>query len=135
MITPSEVNFPDTLVMYVAGDPAKPIPEQAKQAFAALEAGFTSLKGRKFFGVIIGNEYRACSSITDTDKTSGLPHPTWTIPGGKYARLRIPDWEKNTDQIGVAFEKLYYLSGVDPTRPAVEFYRSQREMFAMVPVK
>lgn len=135
MRTISEVSFPDTLVMYVAGDPTKPIPEQSKQAFAALEARLTSMKGRRFFGVLVGNEYRACSSMIDTDESSDLPHPMWTIPGGKYVRIRIPDWEKHTDQIGAAFDELFSLPSVDPTRPAMEYYRSQHDLFVMVPIK
>lgn len=49
MIKISEVNFPDTTVMYVDGDEAKPIPEQAKKAFNTLEDKFTS------FGVTLTN--------------------------------------------------------------------------------
>ncbi len=135
MRTISEVTFPDTWVMYVAGDPSRPIPEQSKKAFSVLEGKFASVKGRKFFGVLVGNEYRACSSIVDTDETSDLPFPTWTIPGGKYARIRIPDWDKHTDQIGAAFDELYSLPSVDSTRPAVEYYRSQHDLFVMVPIK
>ncbi len=130
----SEVVFPDTTVMYVDGDEAKPIPEQAKKAFNTLEDKFTSFKGRKFFGVVIGNKYRACSSITDYDKGSNLPHPTWTIPGGKYARIRIDNWEANTKKISLAFEELFSLDNVDFTRPGIEYYRSQYELYVMVPV-
>jgi hypothetical protein len=121
--------------MYVAGDPTKPVPEQSKQAFAALEAGLISSKGRRFFGVLAGNGYRACSSTIDTDDSSNLPHPTWMIPGGKYVRVRIPDWKEHTDEIGAAFDELYSLPNVDPTRPAVEYYRSQHDLFIMVPIR
>ena len=131
----SEVNFPDTLVMYVDGDESKPIPEQAKETFEVLEAKFTSFKGRKFFGVVIGNKYRACSSITEHDKNFILPHPTWTIPGGKYARIKIDNWNTNTDLISPTFEKLYSLENVDYTRPGIEYYRSQTELYVMVPVE
>ena len=135
MRTIVEVTFPDTLVMYVAGDPAWRIPEQSKEAFAALEGALDSLKGRRFYGVIVGGGYRACSSLVETDDVSALPHPTWTIPGGRYARTRIPDWEEHTERIGAAFEVLYALPNVDPARPAIEFYRSRRDLFVMVPIE
>jgi len=135
MSTISEVVFPDTPVMYVAGDLTRPISEQAKQAFATLEAGLASFKGRRFFGVVMGKEYRACSSIIEADDASRLPHPTWTIPGGRYARIRIPDWENRTEQIGAAFEELYSRGDVDVTRPGIEYYRSQRDLFVMVPIE
>jgi len=131
----TEVIFADTQVMFVAGHPTKPIPEQAQYAFTALEARLASLKGRRFFGVLVGDEYRACSSITEEDKLTELPHMTWTIPGGKYARTKIPDWEAHTEQIGPAFEELCSRLNVDLTRPGIEYYRSQKELFLMVPVK
>ncbi|MGF1613419.1 MAG: hypothetical protein ACFCVA_05770 [Gammaproteobacteria bacterium] len=134
MRTISEVAFPDTVVMFVAGDPTKPIPEQSRQSFAALEAKLSLLKGRKCFGVLLDDEYRACASILDRDRSAELPHPTWTIPGGKYARIRIPDWQKNTNRIGAAFDELYSRPDVDYARPALEHYRSQEELFVMVPI-
>ncbi len=135
MRTIVEVTFPDTLVMYVAGDPSWPIPEQAKQACAALEGALDSLLGRRFFGVLVGGAYRACSSLVEADDAAALPHPTWTIPGGRYARTWISDWEEPTDQIGAAFEVLYALPNVDTARPALEYYRSRRDLFVMVPVE
>lgn len=75
--------------MYVAGEPEKSIPEQAKKAFTELESSFTSFKGIKFLGVSIDDEYRACSTITDLDTQMNLPHPAMIIPGGKYVRMRI----------------------------------------------
>ena len=131
----SEVTFPDTVVMFVAGNPGRPIPEQSQQAFAALEGALDSLRGRRFFGVVVGGGYRACASLVETDDVADLPHPTWTIPGGRYARRRIPDWEQHSEQIGPAFEALYALPNVDPRRPAIEYYRSRRELFVMVPIE
>jgi hypothetical protein len=130
----SETIFPDTRVMYVAGDPERPIPEQAKKAFTELESAFTSFRGRRFYGVIIDKEYRACSSITELDSQSDLPHRTMIIPGGKYVRMRIRDWQKHTDQIGPAFEELYSLPNVDSIRPAIEYYRGRHELIIMVPI-
>lgn len=131
----TEVVFPDTLVMYVPGDPDKTIPEQAKQGFPCLESGISDLKGRKFFGVIQGKEYRACVSIADVELESSLPYPTWTIPGGKYRRRKIIDWPSHTEEIGVAFAQLYDRLDVDVSRPGIEYYRSQNELFIMVPIQ
>jgi hypothetical protein len=128
------VTLPDTLVMFVAGPAGRPIAEQAPRAFAALEAALPCLKGRKFYGVVVGDEYRACVAIAPTDDTRSLPYPTWTLPGGTYARRRIVDWEAHLDLIGPTIEALLRRTDVDRSRPCLEFYRSRRELLVMVPV-
>jgi hypothetical protein len=52
--TDTVVMFPETAVMFVAGEAGRPIAEQAPKAFGALEARLPSLKGRRFFGVVAG---------------------------------------------------------------------------------
>ena len=61
MPTDTIVTLQDTTVMYVAGEKGKPIAEQAPQVMKDLEARLTSLTGRKFYGVVLGNEIpRVC---------------------------------------------------------------------------
>lgn len=129
------VMLPDTFVMFVAGEAGKPIAEQAPKAFKVLEAGLPSLRGRKFYGVALGDEYRACVAIEPGDDRRSFPHPTWTLPGGKYVRRRILNWEQHLDLIGPTFQALLRRSDVDASRPCIEFYRSQRELLVMVPVQ
>ena len=99
-----------------------------------LEAGLTSLKGRKFYGVVLGDEYRACVTVAAGDADQ-RPFPTWIIPGGRYVRRRLLDWESNLHTIGAVFEELRRRPDADPSRPAIEFYRSQKERLLMVPVR
>ncbi len=129
------VTVRDIAVMYVAGETGKPIAEQAPKAFKELEAKLSSLKGRKFYGVVLGDEYRACVAIDANDDPLSLPHPTWTLPGGRYVRRRIPNWEDNLHLIGVTCETLSGRSDFDPSRPCIEYYRSQTELLVMVPVR
>lgn len=131
----SIVTIPDIAVMYVAGAAGRPIPEQAQAAFPALEARLPTLKNRKFYGVGVGDEYRACVAIDERDDPAALPHRRWTIPGGRYARRRIADWEQNIADIKPAFEALRRRPDFDPSRPWIEFYRSRHELFVMVPVR
>jgi hypothetical protein len=131
----SIVVIQDLPVMYVAGDAAAPIGVQAPQAFKELEAKLSSLKGRRFYGVVVGDEYRACVAIDPQDDAAALPHPTWTIPGGRYVRRRIPNWEENMHLIAPTCQALRRRADFDPSRPTIEFYRSQRELFVMVPVQ
>jgi hypothetical protein len=122
-------------VMYVAGERGTPIAEQAPGAFQRLEEKLTSLKGRKFYGVVVDGEYRACVAIAPGDEPGSLPHPTWTLPGGKYARAKIADWETHRQRIGPAMEALRRRPDFDPTRPCIEYYRSQRELLLLAPVR
>jgi hypothetical protein len=135
MTTDAIVMVRDTPVMYVAGETGKPIAEQAPKAFKQLEAKLFSLKGKKFYGAVLGDEYRACVAIDPNDDPLSLPHPTWTLPGGKYVRRRIPNWEQHLDLIGPTCETLRRRSDFDPSRPTIEYYRSQKELLVMVPVQ
>ena len=135
MVTGTIVTIKPIFVMYVAGLKGAPIAEQAPMAFQQLEDKLSSLKGRKFYGIIIGNEYRACVAIGQNSYVSSLPYPTWTIPGGRYIRRKIPDWEKNLHLIGRSFDDLCGLPDFDSSRPLIEFYRSQKELLLMVPVR
>jgi hypothetical protein len=129
------VTIPDIDVMYVAGEAGRPISEQAQAAFPALEAKLPTLKNRKFYGVGVGDQYRACVAIDARDDPDVLPHPRWTIPGGRYARRRIAEWERNISQIKPTFDALRQRTDFDPSRPWIEFYRSQHELFVMVAVR
>jgi hypothetical protein len=128
------VTLPDIEVMYVAGQKGAPIPEQAQAAFQELEAKLPTLKRRRFYGCLIDDEYRACVAIDARDDVGSLPHPRWTIPGGRYARRRIVDWEQHRHMIGPTFESLRAGNRIDPARPLIEFYRSRQDLLAMVPV-
>jgi len=122
-------------VMYVQGKQGEAIADQAPVAFEKLEAELDSLKGKKFYGVIIDEEYRACVAIEQDSKTSSLPFPVWSIPGGKYVRRKIPNWEENLSMIGKAFDELCQRPDFDSSRPLIEYYRSQKELLLMVPLK
>ena len=129
------VTMPDIPVMYVAGETGRPISEQAPKAFAALEAKLASLKGRRFYGVVVDDAYRACVALAAGEDVGSLPHPRWAIPGGRYARRRIADWEDNLHLIAPGFAALRARPDADPARPCIEFYRSRRELLLLAPVR
>jgi hypothetical protein len=129
------VTLRDIPVMYVAGEAGAPIGEQAPRAFKALEASLSTLKGRRFYGVVVDDEYRACVAIDSHDHVGARPHRTWTIPGGRYVRRRIPDWERRVEDIAPTCQALSRRADFDPSRYIIEYYRSQRELLVMVPVR
>ena len=122
-------------VMYVLGERGKSIPEQSHESFKLLESKLKSLKGRKFYGAEHNGVYRACVAINSELDEQPLPHPHWIIPGGRYARVKIRDWERNAQQIPEVFSELCQRKDYDADRSLIEYYRSQRELVLMAPIK
>ncbi len=57
------------------------------------------------------------------------------LPKGEYEREVIIDCLIHNDQISEQFEKIESKNIVDPQRFFVEFYKSQKELILMVPIK
>jgi len=108
-------------------------------AFNLLESKLQTLKGRKFYGTFQftpdGEEYYACVVRIDSDDPGKMQLETGVIPGGLYVRTKLPDWEKKIAQLPSLFEEMARTHDVDPTRPSLEFYRSQAEMQLFLPVR
>ncbi|KKT83185.1 MAG: hypothetical protein UW82_C0045G0008 [candidate division WWE3 bacterium GW2011_GWC2_44_9] len=109
------------------------------EAFNSLETKIGSLKGRKFYGTLLGNPetglYRACVEILQSENAEKLGLSNWVIPGGRYLRCKITDWGDKTNLIGPTFGEMAKEAEVDETRPYIEFYRSQKELILMMPVR
>lgn len=131
-----EMTLTDIPVMYTL---SRNGPIGSSEAFRRVENALNwKLKGRKFYGVIDSNgEYKSCVAITSEDNPHELSLEIYTIPGGKYLREKIKDWEKHISQIKYEFDKLIKKAGkdLDKSRPYIEFYRSQSELFIYVPIK
>jgi hypothetical protein len=133
MTRDSIVEFPNTSVGYVAGDRERPIHEQAPVAFRTLEASLPTLRRRRFFAALVGPEYRACVATEAGNADPALSR--WVIPGGRYARRKIRDYHAQVSAIGKNFAEMRCRTDYDPSRPCVEVYRSQHDMYVMVPVR
>lgn len=105
-------------------------------AFQKLESNFKSLKGRRFYGCLIGypknGVYRACVAKLPEDNFQNLE--SWMIPGGTYLKAKIKDWEKHTSIISETFKSMAKQEKVDSLRPYIEFYRRQRELILFSPL-
>jgi hypothetical protein len=113
------IELPAIPVMYVAGEKGRPISEQAP--------------GQGFYGTIVDGEYRACVAQEPGDE--GLALARWILPGGKYHRVRLADWEAHRDRIGPTAADLRLRPDHDPTRFVIERYRSRRELQILAPVR
>jgi hypothetical protein len=120
-------------VVYVSGEKHLPIPQQAPSAFSALEALLPTLRKKRFYGVVVDGQYRACAAVDDD--TRGLDLPRWVLPAGRYLAHKIANWERHRDEIGPTVGALRNRPDLDPTRPIIEFYRSQVELRLLAPVR
>ncbi len=106
------------------------------EAFRTLESKLPTLKSRKFYGVLIGNSdngiYRACVASLPGENYLGVEK--WVIPGGKYVKAKISDWEKHTYLIAQTFSSMATKFRVDDSRPSVEYYKSQKELLLLLPI-
>jgi hypothetical protein len=111
-----------------------------KAAFDALESKLPSLKGRRFYGTYRmlddGEEYYACVEKLPAEDAAALGLEAGTIPGGRYVRRRVWDWESvvaagRMKEVSDEFARGYDL---DPDRPSIEFYRSMQELQILLPL-
>jgi hypothetical protein len=109
----------------------------AAEAFRQLEARLSGLKQRRFYGTFQPPDgpYRACVAIASGDDPRAMGLAEWTIPGGEYGRGKLENWEDHIPEIGRTFERMARECERDPSRPSVEFYRSQKELVLLCPVK
>ncbi len=113
---------------------AKSFPEGIRAAWQEIESK-RKIKGRKAYGLIFEDEYFA-GLVSDgelEERVTGLP--PIEVAGGPCARIKLEDWQKNIAQIGPLFAQMAAEHEVDPSRPAMEFYRSFTELHLLLPVK
>ncbi len=106
------------------------------EAFAELEA-IVGLKGRRFYGVFDedAGRYWACVQRREQDDPAGIGLRTCTIGGGLYASKRLRgDYDDLIGLIAPTFEEMGARYNVDPSRPAIEFYRRHNEFVLYLPV-
>jgi len=79
--------------------------------------------------------YLACVKIEDGDNINAPELQEVHLPRGNYIRERIADWEKNVGQIPIIIDKVSEDNSIDPDRYIIEFYRSEKELFLLIPIK
>lgn len=114
-------------------------PQSSAKTFDRLESALSTLKGRKFYGLVksegVQDDYFACVKIEEEDDPKSLGFERIVLSKGKYDREMIAEWERNVDLIPEIFGKMEARNIVDNNRFSVEYYRSQRELFLMLPIK
>ena len=131
-----EIMLKDIPVMFVESTNG---PAGSREAFKKLESRLESLKGRKFYATFqySTGQYRACVAIESIDEPEALGLKAWSIPGGVYAQRKLIDWTDHADEIPFIFDKLSqdYTGRNDSSRPSIEFYKSQKELVCLLPIR
>ena len=114
-------------------------PISAGKTFDKLESKLPSLKGRRFYGLskLEGDNitYFACVKVQGEEDASNFGLQEIVLPKGEYEREAIMDWEDHIDQIPEKFDKIESKNLVDHQKFYVEYYRSQKELILMAPIK
>ena len=117
---------------------ARSFPDGIRASWQEIEAK-RAMKGRKAYDLICtteaGMEYHA-GLVSDgelEERVTGLP--VIEVPGGPCARIKLENWREKTEQIGGLFAQMAAEHEVDPSRPAMEFYRGFAELHLLLPVK
>jgi hypothetical protein len=128
-----EVILESVKVMYVEAEGGL---SGIRQSWEKLESKLLSLKGRKFYGTYnyADKVYRACVAINSEKEPEALNLATWIIPGGKFLREKIVGWSSRPEIMGEIFESMAQERDPDPTRPSIEFYKSQNEVILLLPI-
>ena len=100
-----------------------------------VEAVIGSLRGRKCYGAFKDGEYLVCVQIREGDNPSAIGLETGSLPGGRYARVRLTGEPPDLyELIGPTFERLAERSDRDQTRPGIEFYRRHDVIDLLLPI-
>lgn len=135
---PSVTHLPDQTFAYVEAVDGF---TGAGAAFDRLESRMETLRGRKMYGVVFPGDpvrYLACV-LLDGQEADDLGLERTTVPGGKYARTLVRDWESRISELPAIVGQLHSdikASGleVDPDRPSLEYYRRIDELLIMLPL-
>lgn len=114
---------------------ADELPE-IQRAWAEFETA-VGLRGRKFYGAFdpATTTYSVCAVLRPGDEPAALGAERGTLPGGRYARIRLHGEPPEVyEQIGPTAEQLALRSDADPTRPTLEYYRRHDVIDVLVPV-
>ena len=114
---------------------ADELPE-IQRAWAEFETA-VGLRGRKFYGAFdpATTTYSVCAVLRPGDEPAALGAERGTLPGGRYARIRLHGEPPEVyEQIGPTAEQLALRSDADPTRATLEYYRRHDVIDLLVPV-
>jgi hypothetical protein len=111
-------------------------PDAISRGMADVEDA-VGLRGRKYYGAFDadGDGYRVCVQLRENDDPEALGLEVGTLPGGRYARVRLTGEPPSVYRlIGPTFKRLSERPDRDRSRPGIEFYRRRDVIDLLLPV-
>jgi hypothetical protein len=123
----------------VFGFQVKTFPNKIGEAFDALMQQIPEGDKRSYYGIswiehttII---YYAAAEQKSDDEAQKFNAREFTIGKGNYLREVLTDWMPKVGQIKEIFDEMLKDPRVDLTKPAIEWYKSDSEMWCMMKIR
>ena len=123
--------------MKVFGVQVKTFPNGIGEAFDALVKMLPGGFDRSYYGIsYMSNDgamvYIAAAIEKEEGEAEKYNCERYTIEKGEYLAITVNDWRSKTDCIKDVFYEIIKDSRIDKTRPAIEWYKDEKEMICMV---
>lgn len=122
----------------VFGLQVKTFPEKVGEAFDILSKQIPNGLERSYYGIswIEGTTivYYAAAEQKEEGEAAKYNAREFTIDSGNYLCEELFEWMKKTESIKDIFERMMSDPRVDKTKPAVEWYKSDQEMWCMIKI-
>ena len=115
---------------------AESFPSGVKQAHEKLH-NLPEAEKRRFFGISWmgkNNEiiYYAAADELSAEESIKYGCETFTIKKGDYCGIMLKDWCKTPDLVGITFQELLKVPGLDPNGYCLEIYHGETDMECLV---
>ena len=121
----------------VFGVQVKTFPNGIGEAFDKLIKMLPGGFDRSYYGIsYMANDgtmiYIAAAFEKEAGEAEKYNCERYTIEKGEYLAITVNEWRSKTDCIKDIFHEIIKDSRIDKTRPAIEWYKDEREMICMV---
>jgi predicted transcriptional regulator YdeE len=121
----------------VFGVQVKTFPNGIGEAFEALVKMLPGGFDRPYYGISYMSKdgkmiYIAAAIEKQEGEAEKYNCERYTIEKGEYLVITVNDWRSKTDCIKDVFHEILNDSHVDKTKPAIEWYKDEKEMICMV---
>ena len=114
-------------------------PEKVGDAFDILSKQIPNGLERSYYGIswIEGSQivYYACTEQNQEGEAVKYNAREFTIVEGNYLCEVLQDWMPKTDSIKGIFEKMMNDPRIDTSKPAIEWYKSDEEMWCLIKIR
>ncbi|MEJ7677834.1 MAG: hypothetical protein WKG06_08200 [Segetibacter sp.] len=123
----------------VFGVEVKDFPEGIGDAFDKIVDMISGEFDRSYYGISEMTEkgfiYKAAAEEKYEGEAEKYNCKRYTIEKSEYLMVTIKDWRKKIDSIKEVFHQMMQDGHIDKTKPCIEWYKNDDEMFCMAKIK